>query len=351
MASTAMPEGGVDLDVVQLRRFATRLLSAAGIDSRVSDEIANHLIEAEQLGRRTHGLCNLSVYVEEANAGRMSRTSGLVRKGDLDGALLVDGQNSSGIWAVGSILDEMLDAARSRAVTTAVITDVHHTGCMGVYVQRVIDRGMILLMCSSNPVAKQVVPHGAREPLLSTNPIAFGSPADGGPLVLDMATSMVAGSLVRDYRAAGQQLPGAWVADDRGEPTRDSAGIGLLPLGAPEHGYKGTGLALMIEALTQGLGGWGRSSVTEGWRLAVFLQVFNPTFFHGLPALSREVGYTLGTIRNASPRHPGVAVRAPGDRATRHMQANQHTIHVPLSTISTLEKWARKLNIAMLEMQ
>ena len=68
-----------------------------------------------------------------------------------------------------------------------------------------------------------------------------------------------------------QKLPGAWVQDADGNGSDDPAVLytdppgTILPIGGKAYGHKGFGLALMIEALTQGLSGLGRSNPAEGW--------------------------------------------------------------------------------------
>lgn len=338
--------GSLRVATRHLEDLAFRLLLATGLDGAVSRVIAGHLVEAERIGRSTHGLRNLPAYLEDAQAGRLSPRADFTRNDSTDGVLLVDGQNVSGIWAVDTVLTEMMGVAETRAVVTAVLTRLHHTGCMAVYVRRAVERGMILMMCSSNPGTRQAVPHGARTPMLSTNPIAFGAPAEDKPLMLDMATTMVSGSLVKDYRLEGRDLPGPWAADGNGEPTTDSGAAGLMPLGAPEQGYKGTGLALMVEALTQGLGGWGRSTLEGEGRLVVFLQLINPAFFGGEQALERELGHTLEAIRKADPRISGRPVDVPGDRAGRARQANREAVSVSQPTWIALQSCAKRLGVS-----
>ena len=91
-------------------------------------------------------------------------------------------------------------------------------------------------------------------------------------------------------RREGKRFPGHWALDDAGRPTDDPAVLfaqqpgTLLPAGGIDHGHKGYGLALMIEALTQGLGGFGRAEAPTGWGGSVFVQVTDPTAFGGSEA-------------------------------------------------------------------
>src|SRR3984893_310380 len=82
---------------------------------------------------------------------------------------------------------------------------------------------------------------GGSELLLGTNPLAIGVPSGEGPMILDMATTVVSYGTVKKYAMQGLSMPEGWFVDARtGEPLTDpkrsSEGV-LLPIG----GYKGGG--------------------------------------------------------------------------------------------------------------
>jgi len=84
--------------------------------------------------------------------------------------------------------------------------------------------------------------------VLGTNPIAIAVPSSRGPIVLDMGTSAYMMTEVMLRERLGELLPEGVALGPEGEPTRDPAAArrgALLPFG----GYKGFGLALMMQAL------------------------------------------------------------------------------------------------------
>src|ERR1051325_10395245 len=92
---------------------------------------------------------------------------------------------------------------------------------------------------------------GARGPVLGSNPFGFAAPAGREkPILLDMATSTVAGGKVFAAAALGRTIPGHWLLDALAKPTTDPAlfshAASLTPLG----GYKGYGIGFMIEVLS-----------------------------------------------------------------------------------------------------
>jgi L-lactate dehydrogenase len=109
--------------------------------------------------------------------------------------------------------------------------------------------------------------------------------------------------------------------DAKGAPSDDPAVLfaeppgTILPLGGLEAGHKGYGLALLVEALTGGLAGFGRADPKQGWGATVFVQAFDPDAFGGRDAFVRQAEFIAVQCRDNPPR-PGVdAVRVPGERA------------------------------------
>jgi len=116
-----------------------------------------------------------------------------------------------------------------------------------------------------------------------------------------------------------------WAIDAAGEPTDDpkvlSAGGSILPAGGLDHGHKGYTWALLVEALTQGLAGFGRADGPKGWGACVFVQVIDPNAFAGLDAFTRQTGWLADACLSSAPR-PGVErVRIPGAQALARKRA------------------------------
>lgn len=86
---------------------------------------------------------------------------------------------------------------------------------------------------------------------------------------------------------AGEKFAGQWLIDSQGNPTDDPAVLNqnppgtLLPVGGLEYGHKGYGLALMIEALTGGLAGFGRADPRQGWGATVNITLYDIESFAG----------------------------------------------------------------------
>ena len=126
----------------------------------------------------------------------------------------------------------------------------------------------------------------------------------------------------------GRRAPQPWYVDASGELTDDPSVItadlpgAILPIGGMDHGHKGYGLALTIEALTQGLSAYGRAGAPTRWGAAVYVQALDPAAFGGVDAFRRETGWLRSACEAVAPIKGIERVRLPGDAAlARRRQA------------------------------
>jgi LDH2 family malate/lactate/ureidoglycolate dehydrogenase len=157
-------------------------------------------------------------------------------------------------------MDDTIERAMSQGIAVSSVRHANHFGIAGWYAMRAAARGLIgLSMTNSSPL---VAPTRGRTKLLGTNPIALAAPASRfGMLVLDMATSAVTWGRLLVAARRGEDVPSGVALDREGLPTTSPAaalaGGALLPLGGTEEtaGYKGYGLALLVDVLTGVLAG------------------------------------------------------------------------------------------------
>ena len=120
--------------------------------------------------------------------------------------------------------------------------------------EAIAEQGLVAFACTSYKPA--VAPAGAIKPLYGTNPISFAWPRKNNtPVVYDMATASMAMGEVQVAKREGHKVPlGTGLTKD-GKETTDPGEIAnggvLLPFG----GYKGSGIAMMVELLAGALVG------------------------------------------------------------------------------------------------
>ena len=167
-----------------------------------------------------------------------------------------------------------------------------------------------MITADSGRSPKAVAPFGGAEARLGTNPISFAIPSNlEGPFVFDMATSAAAAGKINVATARGEQVPSGWLIDKDGNPSTDprvlKQGGALLPLGGAE-GYKGTGLAAVVEIMSGLLTGLGFGVEPTGRHNdGCFMAVFKVSAFRDLATFRQEVTEFANYIK-ATPKAQGV---------------------------------------------
>ena len=165
-------------------------------------------------------------------------------------------------------------------------------------------------------------------------------------MLIDVSMSTSTNAMVKRVKAeGGRALPGPWLVDRRRQrpPTirrafGERAGRRVLPLGGLDLGHKGFALALIVEALTSGLAGYGRADEPKRWRRSVFLQVIDPDAFGGRDGFVREAACLAELCRTTPVAPGGPPVRLPGEgalsRRRHHLRAG---VTLPPTAMPALE--------------
>lgn len=347
-----MADGGERYRVADLIDYAAALFAAAGCDGDKPAVIAAGLVEADLLGHTTHGLQLAPSYLAELAAGRMTPAGEPAVVADRGAAVTWDGRRLPGVWLAAKAVALAADRAPTFGTATVVIRNSHHIGCLAAFLQPATDRGLMAVVASSDPAAASVAPFGGRRAVFTPDPLAVGIPTDGDPILIDISASITTNGLANRLHREGGRFPGPWALDAAGRPTDDPAALfadppgTLLPTGGTDHGHKGYGLALLIEALTQGLGGFGRADAPSNWGASVFVQVIDPAAFGGADAFRHQTGWTAAACRS-SPPVPGVeAVRLPGQRGLeRKRQALAEGVALYPGLMAALAPHAARLGV------
>jgi LDH2 family malate/lactate/ureidoglycolate dehydrogenase len=303
-----------------LIKFTTALFAAAGCDGDKPATIAAGLVEADLLGHTTHGLQLAPAYLRELEAGTMTPSGEPEVVADRGATVTWDGRRLPGVWLTARAVDLAVERAIQYGIAAVVVRRSHHIGCLAAFLERATSRGLMVIVTSSDPSVASVAPFGGRQAVFTPDPMAIGIPTAGDPILIDMSASITTNGMSDRLRRQGRRFPGAWALDAQGQPTDDPAALfthppgTLLPTGGTDHGHKGYGLALMIEALTQGLSGFGRADAPAGWGASVYVQAMDPTAFGGLAEFRRQTEWVAAACR-ANPPAPGAdRVRLPGQR-------------------------------------
>ncbi len=306
----------------ELTRFAEQILAGAGVPAHKASIVASSLVTTNLRGTDSHGIQLLPFYVDQLLAGEMDPlTDGRVLS-EQGSCLTFDGQNGIGQWIAETCCGHAIRIAAAQGMAMVVARESNHFGAAAWWAQKMRDAGQIgIVMCNASPI---VPPWQGKQGRLGTNPICMSVP---GPWLLDMATTTVAAGRIFKAMINGQpEIPAGWAFNSEGVPTTNTAdaykGM-LMPLG----GYKGSGLAMMVEILCSVLSGGAMANEVGGIRfrgkrvrVSQMFMAIDIGRFMPVDEFSGRVEQLVGLMKNTPPAPGYDEVLVAGDPEWRTQQ-------------------------------
>lgn len=338
----------------ELRALAVTLLRAVDMTAEFADDVAEVLVEGDLLGHDTHGLALLPSYLAALESGGMRRQGRYGVVNERAACVLWDGERLPGPWLARRAVDDAIVRAQRCGTGTVVIRRSHHIACLAAYLMRATERGFVLLVTCSDPNAASVAPHGGLRAVFTPDPLAFGVPTSGDPVLIDVSASLTTNGMTARLHRSGRRLAHPWLLDAQGEPSDDPAVLfvepkgTILPTGGLDAGHKGYALALIVEMLTGGLAGLGRADEKEGWGATVLVQAFDPMAFGGTEQFVRQADWLVAACHGSPPRPGGEAVRLPGERGlARRREQLAQGVALHDDVLPALAPWAHRFGVTM----
>jgi L-2-hydroxycarboxylate dehydrogenase (NAD+) len=251
----------VSYHVDDLKDYVSRFFTALNVPEIDAHIAADVLVSADLRGINSHGVIRLhSYYGRRLLNGQIDPSSPIKTIKESPATLALDGGNGLGQVVGYRAMSRCIEMADKAGLAITTVRNSNHYGIAGYYAMMALPEDMIgISLTNSQPL---VAPTYGIPSMLGTNPIAVAVPAGvEKPYVLDMATSIVTIGRIAVHNKSGQPIPEGWGINAQGELTRDPAevldGGALLPLGGPAdlRGYKGYGLALLVDLLSGVLAG------------------------------------------------------------------------------------------------
>ena len=158
----------------------------------------------------------------------------------------IDGGDQIGYVVAHRATRMAIDKAKFSGLAAVAAHNTWYTGMLSYYAEMAAAEGLVSMIASN--ASPWVAPHGATEGRFGTNPICFGFPSAGEPVIWDIGTSAIIHAEVTLHRRLGTPLPEGVAFDASGNPTRDPAAA-LAGAFAPWGGHKGSGLAIVVHLL------------------------------------------------------------------------------------------------------
>lgn len=308
-------------------RFIVDCMCKAGTTSEDALTVGHHLMTADYRGHFSHGMNRMQMYVQDIENRITDPAARPQTVTDFQAIALVDGKNALG-QVVGKYCMELaIEKAKKFGIGMVTARGSNHYGICGYYTKMAMEQNLIGFACTNT--SPLMAPTRSLKAGLGTNPMSLGMAAHNDEFVLDMATTAVALGKIELAIRKGENIPEGWALDADGKVTRDAeeaykASL-LMPLGGTERnsGYKGYGLALMVEVLCGILSGSQFGPNIRAWKtgdrvadLGHCFMAINPEAF--ACGSKERLSTLLGQLRGL-PRAGEEPVLIAGDPERQHM--------------------------------
>jgi delta1-piperideine-2-carboxylate reductase len=327
----------VNLSLDDIHALAMRALMANGSDQRNADATAANMTLAERNGCTSHGIFRVPGYVKSLKAGKINGRADpkVSRLGPC--VVQVDGDMGMAPLAQSVGLPVLAEAAKENGMAALAIRRAHHYAALWPETETLAKQGLAAMAFVNSP--PYMTAAGGKTKFFGTNPMAFAFPRpDGGTMVWDQASSMMARGEISIAQRDGHPIPEGAGVDPNGNPTTDPAAI-LAGAQLPFGGYKGGAIALMVDLMCGPLIGEvssqeagtednGDGGPATGGQLIL---AFDPAKFGAPDAIDRGERLFQAMLGQEG-------VRLPGDR--RHAARDRTPtvgVDVPKSLIDTIE--------------
>lgn len=305
-----MAEQYILIHAEPLRAFARDMLLGVGVRPIHAELVAQSLVEANLRGVDSHGVQLLNFYIEHMKMGCMDLAAEGAVVSESGGCLTYDAQNAIGQVASNIACDHAIRLALEHGVSLVTVRNSNHFGAAAFWSQKIARAGLIgMSFCNATPL---VPPWQGREPRFGTNPICMCLPgAHETGWLLDMATTTVAmGKIFKAHFSGQPEIPQGWAFDADGVPTTGTQKA-LKGMPMPLGGYKGSGLAFLVEILVAVLAGGAMSTQVGGVRIRTRPMSCGQAFlgidvarYMPLDEFQKRMDYLVGVVK-ATPAAPG----------------------------------------------
>ena len=324
------------LTIDQGRNLVIRVMTAHDHSSEYAAIIAGHIIDCELRGLDYGGLARVLSIVERLQrTGTPKNAVEVVHQTPVSARLA--GHDNLGYVVAHKATEMAIGKAEVSGLAMVGADETWYTGMLSVYAEMAAAKGLVTMIASN--ATPWVAPHGAVEGRFGTNPICFGFPSLGDPIIWDIGTSSIMHAEAVLAKRQGQELEAGRAFDTHGQPTQDPDAA-LAGAFTPWGGHKGSGLGHVVQLL-----GVLAGSPIQPPELAAFgflIIAMKPDLMMPEQDYRAKVSAYAEAVRTAQPVEGGEAVRMPFDRSAteRRRRMADGTIEVPDFVCERLEELA-----------
>ena len=303
---------------------------------------ADYLLKAELINAQSHGLVRLKMYCDRLKKGLINSKPKIKIKKISSSISHINADNSIGFVAADIGIKVAIKNAKKTGIGLVAIKKSGHYGLSSFYAEQAVKKNLIVFCFTNAPPA--LAPHGAKKSLFGTNPICFGAPTGNTPFIFDSSASMINRGKIRRAEKLGLKIPFGVALNKKGKITTD-AKQALQGTQLPIAGFKGSGLAWMVDILSGVLTGSSHGGKTKDpfddfsgpQNVGHLFITINPNVFSGNSFL-KEMKKNIKLVKKLPKAKGFSSIMYPGERKNKIYKKNiNKDISIPSKILKEME--------------
>ncbi len=244
----------VTMTLNEIEDLSFRALVAAGTSEENARPLAVATAQTEADGVASHGLAYIPIYCEHVQCGKVDGTAAPVVTRPAPSVIAADAATGFAHSAIDQGFQQLVPLAFEKGIAALAVNNSYNCGVLGYHTARLAREGLVGIGFTNAPAS--IAPVGGQNPVVGTNPFSLAVPDGTGDIaiLIDQSASVIAKSEIMKHAREGMPIPEGWALDPDGMPTTDPE-IALKGSMAPSGGYKGVGVALLVETMAAAMTG------------------------------------------------------------------------------------------------
>ena len=319
-----------------------RIFKKHNLSNSHSRICADYLLKAELINAQSHGLARLKMYCDRLKKGLINSKPKIKIKKISSYISHINADNSIGFVAADIGIKVAIKNAKKTGIGLVAIKKSGHYGLSSFYAEQAVKKNLIVFCFTNAPPA--LAPHGAKKSLFGTNPICFGAPTGNTPFIFDSSASMINRGKIRRAEKLGLKIPFGVALNKKGKITTD-AKQALQGTQLPIAGFKGSGLAWMVDILSGVLTGSSHGGKTKDpfddfsgpQNVGHLFITINPNVFSGNSFL-KEMKKNIKLVKKLPKAKGFSSIMYPGERKNKIYKKNiNKDISIPSKILKEME--------------
>ena len=326
-----------------LRSELKKIFTKHKLSKKHSEICADYLIKAELVDAQSHGLARLKMYCDRLRKKLINPKPKIKIKKISSSVSYVNADNSIGFVSADIGIKQAIINAKKTGIGLVAVKKSGHYGLSSFYAEQAVKKNLMVFCFTNAPPA--LAPYGAKKSLFGTNPICFGAPTGKVPFILDTSTSMINRGKIRRADKLGEKIPFGVALDKKGRITTN-AKEALLGTQLPIAGFKGSGLAWMVDILSGVLTGSSHGGKTRDpfddftgpQNMGHLFITINPKIFSGNNFI-KEMKKNIKLVKRLPKAKGFKSILYPGERKNKTYKKNLNKdISIPSKILSEMDE-------------